>query len=547
MVKKYVAESRVSRWLSAGVLVLSACGLGVSSLVTAGADRAPAASQGQQLLQKHCMGCHVPEQVEPLQLSRISHQRKTPEGWLMTIARMQVVHGLNISDEDRRTLVKHLADSQGLSPAESAPYRYVLERRLNHIEEKQPELAEMCARCHSEARIGLQRREQKEWEHLVHFHLGQWPSIEYSAMGRDRDWLGLALNEVVPYLGQHFGLQSDSWEQWQAKPSADVSGRWRMVGHMPGRGAFQGVMTATADGRDEFLLSLKGQFDNGEPLQGSGRTVLYSGYEWRADISLGEENFQQVLALDGDGNILSGRMFLKDQETQGLDVSAVREAAPQLMAVSPAYLRAGEEQLLSLRGNRLQGEVQFGEGIALLSEISRSADEIQVRVKASATANAKRVKVSVGELAYEPGITLYRRIGRVAVTPAYAVARVGEGGGTAPKVNAAFEAHAYAPGSDGVDGTADDLYIGVLPAHWSLAPFDAQAMEDNDLAFAGVIDPKTGVFTPGDAGPNPARKYGTNNAGHLSVIAKVAAGEQTLEAQAELIVTVQRWNNPPIR
>lgn len=545
MVKKNVAKSRVSRWLSAGALALSACGIGLSPLATAAADNAVVNGQGQKLLQRHCLGCHVPEGSEPLQLSRISHQRKTPEGWLMTIARMQLVHGLEISDEDRRALVKHLADTQGLSPDESAPYRYVLERRLNHIEDKQPELAEMCARCHSEARIGLQRRDQKEWEHLVHFHLGQWPSIEYSAMGRDRDWLGIALNEVVPYLGQHYGLQSDNWQQWQDKAPADFSGRWRLVGNMPGRGAFQGIMTATPDGRDEYSLSLKGRFDSGQTLRGQGRAVVYSGYEWRADFALGEEKFQQVLALDENGQSLNGRMFLKGQETLGLDLSAVHEGTTQLMAVSPSYLQNGEEQVLSLRGNQLQGDVRFGKGITLLEEVERSADEIRVRVKAADS--AKLVSVAVGDSTFAPGLTVYQRIGRLEVKPAYAVARVGEGGSNSRKVNAAFEAHAYDPGGDGINGTADDLYIGVLPARWRLAPFDAQAVKDNDLAFAGEIDASTGVFTPGDAGPNPARKYGTNNAGRLAVIAEVGSQEASLQAQAELIVTVQRWNNPPIR
>ncbi|MEB3902968.1 c-type cytochrome, partial [Pseudomonas putida] len=136
--------------------------------------QAMAAEQGPSLLQSKCMGCHTPEGND--NYSRISHQRKTPEGWLMSIARMQVMHGLQISDDDRRTLVKYLADKQGLAPSETEGVRYAMERRLNTVEHFDDQTSQMCGRCHSGARVALQRRPAKEWEHLVNFHLGQWPS-----------------------------------------------------------------------------------------------------------------------------------------------------------------------------------------------------------------------------------------------------------------------------------------------------------------------------------------------------------------------------------
>lgn len=506
-----------------------------------------AESAGEKLLQQNCMGCHVPENMKPLQLSRISHQRKTPEGWLMTIARMQLVHGLKISDENRRTLVKHLADTQGLSPEEAAPYRYVLERRLNHIEDKQPELAEMCARCHSEARVGLQRREQDEWDKLVHFHLGQWPSVEYSAMGRDRDWFGIARNEVVPFLGENYGLQSDSWESWLSQASIDASGRWRVAGEMPGRGAFHGEMVVTAKGDDNYKLKFKGRFDNGEKLSGKGKAIIYSGYEWRGDLKLDGERYQQVLALDPKSQSLTGRMYLKSQETLGLDLQAVRDSKATLLAASPTYLKADEETRVSLRGSQLSGDIRISGGVEIVAVEKRSAEEITLRLRAPKDAGSRQVSVHVGDQTLQDGLAIYTNLSRVEVTPSYAVARVGDGGGQTGKVKAAFQAVGYSAGADGIDGTDDDIRLGVMPASWSLSPFDAKAIEDKDMEFAGSIDPKTGVFTPGEAGPNPARKYGTNNAGHLNVVAKVEGSDKTVEASAELLVTVQRWNNPPIR
>ncbi len=270
------------------------------------------AGASEELLQQYCQGCHITEGTQPLKLSRISHQRKTPEGWLMTIARMQVVHKLTIDDKDRAALVKHLSDTQGLAPSEAEPYRYILERRLNHQEQKQPQLAEMCARCHSEARVGLQRREEAEWGHLVHFHLGQWPSTEFSQMGRDRDWFGIAINEVVPFLGKQYGLQTEAWDSWENTEKTAADGRWRIVGHMPGKGAFQGVISLKPAKADLYPMCCTGQFDNGESLQGEGQVILYSGYEWRGTLTIDGKRYKQVFALNDDARELNGRMFLDD-------------------------------------------------------------------------------------------------------------------------------------------------------------------------------------------------------------------------------------------
>ena len=50
----------------------------------------------------------------------------------------------------------------------------------------------MCGRCHSLARVSLQRRDEQEWRKLAHLHVGQWPSIEYQASARDRQWFKIA-------------------------------------------------------------------------------------------------------------------------------------------------------------------------------------------------------------------------------------------------------------------------------------------------------------------------------------------------------------------
>ena len=54
---------------------------------------------------------------------------------------------------------------------------------------------------------------------------------------------------------------------------------------------------------------------------------------------------------------------------------------------------------------------------------------------------------------------------------------------------------------------------------------------------------ENGLVTPAVAGPNPNRPFSTNNAGDLQVTATVGA----LSANARLIVTVQRFVDPPLR
>jgi quinohemoprotein amine dehydrogenase len=129
------------------------------------------------------------------------------------------------------------------------------------------------------------------------------------------------------------------------------------------------------------------------------------------------------------------------------------------------------------------------------------------------------------------------------VEPTYAISRVG--GGKLDPVTAQFEAVAYIDGPADASGKKTEVRLGMMPATWSVAPFNEQAERDQDVRYAGTID-QTGLFTPGAGGPNPQRKFSTNNAGNLYVVAKVKDGERELEGKSHLIVTVQRWNTPPI-
>ncbi|MNJ10578.1 Quinohemoprotein amine dehydrogenase A, alpha subunit, heme binding [compost metagenome] len=519
------------RFASAGGLLALVAGLALQPQVGQ-------AREAQAILKETCQGCHLPEGDNAL--SRISHQRKTPEGWLMSIARMQTMHQLQISDEDRRTLVKYLADTQGLAPSETEGVRYALERRLNTVEQFDDQTQQMCGRCHSGARVALQRRPAQEWERLVNFHLGQWPSLEYQALSRDRDWFDLARKEMVPLLASRYPLDNPAWREWQkTMPKAQaLAGDWSFSGHLPGKGELAGVMSVKAQPNDQFAVSIDGHYADGSPFKGQGSAVLYSGYEWRASVTVDGVAMRQVFAVKKGE--MKGRMFDKVHDERGLDFVAARQDQPRLLAVQPGYLKAGSEAQISLIGSGLSGKPDFGPGVEVLQVLEQTPQRIKVRVKVAGNATLGVQPVSVGKL-NGGELAVYRDIAEVKVVPAFSVARIGDGGGSTPKVQGRFDAEAWGKSADG-----KPYRIGLFPATWSVAPFDEQAREDEDVKFAGTMQADSGVFTPGDAGPNPARKMSTNNAGNLKVIAAVNDGGKAHTGEGQMIVTVQRWNNPPI-
>lgn len=512
------------------------------------------AGSPEQIIRNNCVGCHIPESDG--KLSRISYQRRTPEGWEMTIARMQLMHHVRISDQEIpitdeviRKLVKYFADRQGLAPSETAKHRYILERRLNVFEQHEDaEFAVMCARCHSGARVALQRRTEKEWEHMVHFHLGQFPTSEYSMGGRDRNWFEIAINRTVPYLAKNYPFDTQAWNDWQKAKKPDLNGSWRLVGNQPGKGDFQGVMTATETDKDNFTLTFSGHYSSGEPLAGEGAALVYTGYEWRAGLTIDGQVYNQVMAADGNGRSMTGRMFLRDHEETGIQLSAAKmDGENRVLAVFPDHIKAGTDARLQIVGTDMKGKIKLGKGLTVSKILSQNSEEIVLQVNAARDAAIGDRAIGVGQSKLENGLVVYDQVVRLEVEPSYAVARVGGNGGSTRKTYAAFQAVAYSAGSDGEAGTSDDLRIGHMPAEWSVKPFDQKAEEDQDVKFAGTMDSNTGVFTPAAAGPNPKRKYGTNNAGNLAVVAKLRGQNSSITGEGQLLVTVQRWNNPPIR
>jgi quinohemoprotein amine dehydrogenase len=318
---------------------------------------------------------------------------------------------------------------------------------------------------------------------------------------------------------------------------------------MAGRGHLHAVMTVEGGDSDNYSLTLEGEFADGSELAGAGKAVVYTGYDWRAQLTLGEESMRQVLASDASGSMMTGRMYLRDQELQGIRLTAVREGGPaQIIAISPSHIRQGGSQRLVISGVGLAGKVALPEGLEVVSEEGRTENRIVLTVRAAADAPLGKGQVAVGSSTLSGALAVYDSVDQLALEPAYAIARVGDNGGSTPKVNAAFRAIGIDFGADGTPGTEDDVSLGYFDAvNWEVKPWDETAERMQDVRFAGTMNQRTGIFEPAAAGPNPERAQGTNNAGNLQVVASLEQDGGSVSGEGQLIVTVQRWNSPPLK
>jgi quinohemoprotein amine dehydrogenase len=514
--------------------IVAALGLVTPTVVHA------APGSGPELLRAYCSGCHVETAPASGEFERISSIRKSPEGWVMTLFRMKQVHGLNLPEADRDAVVRYLADVQGLAPAESAAGRFALERRPNVKDlVVDADLDRMCGRCHTNARVSLQRRDAAEWLKLAHTHVGQWPSLEYQASARDRQWWTIATTQLPERLGRMYPFATPEWSAWQGRRPTDLSGTWVVVGRIPGRGDYYGTAQIQRTGDGDYTARYALRMLDGQALDGESKAIVYTGYEWRGSAQLGGRETREVFAAAEDGTRLQGRWFEAEHAEVGGDWLAVRaDAPPAVLAVLPRAVKAGSAASVVVVGTQLDATAApaFGAGVKATVR-ARNANVLQADLVVAPTAEAGARAVGVGG-ASGGALAVYRQVDRIAVLPEYGIARLG-GGRLAP-VTAQYEAFGYATLPD---GTA--LALGALPATWEAQPFDAEAKRTKDEQFAGRLDER-GRFLPAGAGPNPAREFSGNNVGNLAIVARVRDGERTLEARSRLIVTVQRWNTPPI-
>ncbi|WP_345977844.1 quinohemoprotein amine dehydrogenase subunit alpha [Sulfurimonas sp. HSL3-7] len=507
------------------------------------------AKMGAEIINSKCTACH--SGTLGTGLSRISDQRKSPEGWYMTISRMQR-HGLDLTTEERMSAVKYLSDNQGLTPDELMPYVYVLDKTPNAMEEGKDELlTEMCVRCHSEARIGLQRRTADEWRGLVNFHVAQFISFEVQAQARDRDWFGVANNEIVPYLEANFGKDEKVWKAYQESIKGfELPLKWSVYGHTPGKGDFKADLTFTKNSDETYAVTMLSEYADGEKVTAEGTGIAYSGTEVRASLEQNGVAMQQIMHVNASDGTFTGRVYetLHNENGSYLKATAADKKETEIAGVYPKALKAGESTTLTIVGSNLGGTVSLNGDVKVLKTLKQNENEIVLEVQADKAAKTSQSSITIGSAVFENSFAVYEKVDYVSVTPDYAVSRTGSEAKNSKilKQYATFEAIGFSNGADGEQGTEDDVNLGVLPVTWNIEPFDEQAIKDKDVLYAGSINRYTGMFTPSEDGLNPKRTYSTNNVGNLFIVATYLQDDGQIDGKAHLIATVPKFVNPPI-
>jgi len=201
-----------------------------------------------------------------------------------------------------------------------------------------------------------------------------------------------------------------------------------------------------------------------------------------------------------------------------------------------------------LTGSGLSADNVSFDDLEVVEVLSDVPHRVQLRVRNASGKKLAVQNIYVNNEQTDVNVAVYQHVDDLQIEPAYGVARIGGNGGGAPKLEAVFRARGISWGSDGVAGTEDDIDLGYIDdVTWQAVPRDETAKHDNDVAFAGDMDARTGRFVPAGAGPNPARARSTNNAGNLNVVATYQQEGRVVEGTGRLLVTVQRWVNPPLK
>jgi quinohemoprotein amine dehydrogenase len=518
-------------------------------------------------VQKACGSCHRPD--EKGQLSRISFQRNTPEGWQSQIQRMAALNGLSIEPATARQVVKYLSNNLGLAPEEAKPAAWEAERRLiDYKYTANADAESTCNKCHSLGRVIAQRRTKSEWDLLIAMHRGWYPLVDNQAFrrlgpppsdaassdGRPPD-LRHPFEKAVDHLSRTFPLKTPEWTAWSANMRpARLDGMWVLGGWELGKGPIYGRVTVTADpsSPEEFTTSATYRVARtGETITRTGRAIVYTGFQWRgrSSTTAADSALREVMMVDRGWRTMEGRWFAGGYDEIGIDVKLERVASePRVLGTDRTALRRGSSaQQLRIYGANFAAslrtqDIDLGPGVTIARVVNVTPDVATVTVDVAESAVAGARDLFVAGASRSKAVAVYDRIDTIKVKPDWAMARVG--GNTFPKMLAQFEAWGYSNGADGKPDSPDDIEVGLVDAAWSMEEF-AATYNDDDIKFVGTLNEATGRFTPNIEGPNPARSQQRNNVGDVYVVAKVLGdavdgkpAPPTLRARAHLLVTV---------
>jgi quinohemoprotein amine dehydrogenase len=538
------------------------------------AESEPGIPVTDKLTIEKCSECHHSD--DKGNLTRISWNRTTPEGWEEAVKRMVRLNGLTLNQDEARHIISYLAANHGLAPEEVAPYRWYLEMRQPESEEIPSAAVRVsCASCHAFARPQTWRRSATEWKLLVNMHLGYFPVTEYNTFhARPRPEGGVLqasiapagttpakepVDEAVDYLTKGFALHSEAWSSWRAAArDPDLTGRWLITASAAGKGKYYGVLTVSpgdAAGYFKTEATLT-RIADGSKTSFAGQSVVYSGYEWRgrAKTDSISEGVRQVMAISADQSQITGRWFWGGYHEFGFDATARRESNdPTVLSTDVSSIKAGSKAVaVKIFGDKFPKtltpiEVDLGSGVHVTRVVSVTANEIDVVADVDPAMASGFRGVSINHRVSPNIFAVYDKIDYIKISEPSALARLGGNGH--PKGFVQFEAIAYNRGVDGTANTADDIPLGPIQVKWSMEEFIAR-YNDDDKEFVGSLS-ADGLFTPAAEGPNPQRRFSTNNTGDVWVVAKYQDKDTPvpLVAKSYLVVTVpvyMQWDEPEV-
>jgi quinohemoprotein amine dehydrogenase len=579
----------VSLFLALPILIYAQGGRGRGGAAR-GTDQTPAPvvedgiPVADPLIIAKCSGCHKKD--EKGNLTRISWERTTPEGWQEAIKRMVRLNGLELKPEEARAIVKSLSATHGLAPEEAKPVMYFVEHRIQDEEFPNDTVREACAACHPIARARSWHRSKEEWDLLVNMHRGYFIVSEQSFRGRGA-LPGAAAggrgatpppgtpavdtrppsDQAVEYLARDYSLNTPAWAAWRARMRAPkLSGRWLINGYQAGRGKVIGEMAIEpGTSEDEFTTNVKLTYlKDGSSVTRSGKSVVFTGYSWRGRSTTKNAiepsargaggvpaELRETMWIAPDQNSMEGRWFWGGYEEFGYDVTLHRaNDGVTVMSTDLSMIKAGSTaQKVKIYGDNFPklaaADIDFGTGVTVKRIVEQTAQQVTVEVDVDAKAIVGKRDVSVRRAVAPNAIAVFDKIDYIKVSPDTALARLG--GVKFPKGYQQFEAIAYNRGPDGKLNTPDDVELGRVDAEWSLEEFYA-VYGDDDKEFVGTMSP-TGFFTPAVEGPNPKRKFSRNNYGDVWAVATYKGAQdkegKPLTARSYLVVAIPlyvRWD-----
>ena len=501
-----------------------------------------------EIIIRRCQRCH--ERDDEGRMTRISYERKTPEGWQTSVRRMMALNDVSLGPDEAREVVRYLSNRQGLAPEELEPGRFEVERRLiEHVYEADRDVENTCIQCHSMGRVITQRRTREEWELLMATHRGLYPLVDFQGFQRGGDG-PQPVDEAIDHLSEAFPLETPEWSAWAASMRTPrLAGTWALAGFEPGKGRIFGTVEISAgDAPDEFRSRASYTYaESGQEVSRSGQSIVYTGYQWRGRSNPGgADELREVMTVDRGWREMTGRWFTGAYDEFGPDVTLTRASGPVLSGVHPRAIRTGASSTelrvhgINLPANPDATDFDFGPGVRVESAMGGDGSQVTLRLSVDEDAAVGGRDLFVRGMSLAGAIQVHDGVDRLEVTPRAGMARIG--GANFPKGYQPYDAIGWDDGPDGEPNTEDDLRLGRVPVSWSMEEYTA-TFDDDDIQYVGALG-SDGIFTPAIDGPNSSREGSRNNIGDVWVVATYAgsgadpADAGSLRARAHLIVTV---------